>query len=495
MTKKTWIVWALLLLLPGTVGLSIQIARKRAVKNRVARASQKVDQSSALKEYLQMYEQWSNLPTYKKADNPWGYGPFGGIEIRNRLEEGQSDRVAADLLLLEKGFMHYPEELVDVLYGPDWQQGVAEHKNKRATTEVILIVSTFFLAGGGLISAGGLSRMLVLYLKERASKKEDQESESDSEEEAEADDPKIVSGEGETSDEASSQEESLEGLEASLSEPSQAQEHEDDLSEHKDDLSENEDKQSEDEDDLSEYKDDLSEDEDDLMEHKDDTPKHKGKGYFQSREGYNGARSFEACKETELPMKPVAPKSSLLGKAQEDSFAWADEEDDPAELETMMTTEPLTKELTELTEEVSAIRQFAASQQDQMRKLQDGYDWMIIRRFSLRIIRSIDNIDDRVVRLQANGEDAAMYLEDIRDELVFALEASGIEQFKPDLNIPFKGLEKYAEAVRERVFTEDADLIGSIADVARPGYQYLVNDDDVKIVRCAQVKLYESKQT
>jgi molecular chaperone GrpE (heat shock protein) len=126
--------------------------------------------------------------------------------------------------------------------------------------------------------------------------------------------------------------------------------------------------------------------------------------------------------------------------------------------------------------------------------LQDGYDWMIIRRFCLRIIRCVDNIDDRVTRLQTQDDDTSVYLEDIRDELVFALEASGIEQFGPDLKAPFKGLEKYAEAVRERIFTEDTGLVGCIAEVARPGYQYLVNDDDVKIVRCAQVKLYESKQ-
>ena len=192
---------------------------------------------------------------------------------------------------------------------------------------------------------------------------------------------------------------------------------------------------------------------------------------------------------------PTAIFNSQEKKQKEPYFGWAVEPDGETELDTLMTTEPLTKELTELTEEVSAIRHFAAQQQDQMRKLQDGYDWMIIRRFCLRIIRCIDNIDDRVVRLYEQGEEAAVYLEDIRDELVFSLEASGIEQFGPDLKAPFKGLEKYAEAVRERIFTEESELVGCIAEVARPGYQYLVNDDDVKIVRCAQVKLYESKQT
>ena len=85
-------------------------------------------------------------------------------------------------------------------------------------------------------------------------------------------------------------------------------------------------------------------------------------------------------------------------------------------------------------------------------------------------------------------------MEDIRDELVFALESSGIEQFEPDLEAPFKGLEKYAEAVRGRVETDNAELAGTIAKVVRPGYQYLISEDDVKIVRCAQVQLYEANQ-
>ena len=37
--------------------------------------------------------------------------------------------------------------------------------------------------------------------------------------------------------------------------------------------------------------------------------------------------------------------------------------------------------LTELTQEVSAIRQFTAQQQNRVKQLQDGYDWNIIKRF------------------------------------------------------------------------------------------------------------------
>jgi len=448
MTKSTWIVWAVFLLLPGTVGLSIQFAQKKAIQNRAAEASQRVAQNEAAREYLQMYEQWSDLPAEQKADNPWGQGAYGGIEIRNRLQEGQSDRLAADLYMLEKGVLHYPDELVDVIYGADWQQAVTNYKKECAVIEIIQIGSVFFLASGAIILTGGLVRALVLFVKKKVSK-DVQASASEAEE------PDVPSINGEMAEAFTS-----------MTDDS--------------DLSEN-------------APDEASETAKEEM----NPPNQKKQGYFQSRKksAPEDASSAAASRATELPMRPTVPKGGSLGKPPKDSyFGWAIEDDGSAELGTLMTTEPLTKELTELTEEVSAIRQFAAQQQDQMRKLQDGYDWMIIRRFCLRIIRSIDNIEDRIALLRSQDQDASAYLEDIRDELIFALESSGIEQFKPDLKIPFKGLEKYAEAVRERVVTENPDLVGSIAAIARPGYQYLVNDDEIKIVRCAQVKLYETKE-
>ena len=221
-------------------------------------------------------------------------------------------------------------------------------------------------------------------------------------------------------------------------------------------------------------------------------------GYFESRKKTpqeSVPSTFEAGKGSFSELSKSFPKGAPVAeKPVKDSyFGWAIGEEESSELETLMTTEPLTRELTELTEEVSAIRQFAAQQQDQVRKLQDGYDWMIIRRFCMRVIRSIDNIEDRIGRLEDPDSEVGMCLGDIRDELVFALESSGIEQFSPELKAPFKGLEKYVEAVRQRIVTDDEALYGCIAEIARPGYQYLISDDDVKIVRCAQVKLYDAK--
>ncbi len=150
---------------------------------------------------------------------------------------------------------------------------------------------------------------------------------------------------------------------------------------------------------------------------------------------------------------------------------------------------PLNNTLKELAQQVSAIREYAASQQDRVEKLQEGYDWNIIRTFCLRVIRSLDNIESRITRLDGK-DDVTTHLEEVRDELLFALESSGIEQYRPEINSDYRGQEKLAETIRDKETSEDPEQVGKIAKVIRPGYRYMIDEDSAKIVRTAQVKLF-----
>jgi len=157
--------------------------------------------------------------------------------------------------------------------------------------------------------------------------------------------------------------------------------------------------------------------------------------------------------------------------------------------ETAEPSKPLNSAINELTEQVSAIREYAACQQDRLEKLQDGYDWNIVRTFCLRVIRCIDNLESRISRLEEQDVKAT-HLEEVRDELIFALESSGIEQFEPEINSEYRGQEKYAEAVKDKQQSDEPKQAGTIAKVIRPGYQYFINEGNVKVVRPAQVKLF-----
>jgi molecular chaperone GrpE (heat shock protein) len=145
--------------------------------------------------------------------------------------------------------------------------------------------------------------------------------------------------------------------------------------------------------------------------------------------------------------------------------------------------------LTELTQQVAAIREYASSQQDRVKKLQEGYDWNIIRNFCMRFIRCIDNLESRM-NGGSEGDVETAHLKEVRDELLFALESSGVEQFELEENSDYRGQEKYAEAVKEREHSDDPDLTGKIAKLIRPGYQYFVDEENIKVVRPAMVKLF-----
>ncbi len=152
---------------------------------------------------------------------------------------------------------------------------------------------------------------------------------------------------------------------------------------------------------------------------------------------------------------------------------------------------PLNNTLVELTQEVAAIREYASNQQDRVKKLQEGYDWNIIKTFCLRVIRCIDNLESRISQL-SEQDVKTPNLEEIKEELVFALESSGVERFEPEINSDYRGQEKNAEAVKEKEHCDDPNMKGKIAKVIRPGYQYLIDEENVKVVRTAQVKLFGS---
>ena len=145
--------------------------------------------------------------------------------------------------------------------------------------------------------------------------------------------------------------------------------------------------------------------------------------------------------------------------------------------------------LKDLTQQVSAIREYAANQQNRLERFQSGYDWNIIKTFCLRIIRCIDNLETRIERLQEDDSQTP-YLEEVRDELIFALESSGIEQFEPEINSEYRGQEKIAEAVKEKTKNKDPELKGKIEKIIRPGYQFYIDDENIRVVRPAQVRLF-----
>lgn len=145
--------------------------------------------------------------------------------------------------------------------------------------------------------------------------------------------------------------------------------------------------------------------------------------------------------------------------------------------------------LNRLSEEVAAIRNYAGQQEQRVKKFQENHDWNIIRGFALRVIRCVDNLEKRINSLAEQGHSTG-HLEEIRDELLFALESTGLERFEPQINSDYRGQEKSAEAVKERASADSEVLKGKIADVVRSGYRFVSGEGNFKVVRAAQVRLF-----
>jgi hypothetical protein len=217
-----------------------------------------------------------------------------------------------------------------------------------------------------------------------------------------------------------------------------------------------------------------------------------------------GIQNEELKKEVE-PLKDILSKleqtmEESLPRTQNDTVSH--ETDEQLQQETKLVRQiseealqksgDISKNIVDLTEQVCAIRDYAATQQHHLARLQDGYDWNIIKNFCLRVIRCIDNLDDKITGTGGNGASAlnTEHLSAVRDELVFILESNGVEPFGARINSDYRGQESRLQVLNEREETDDRELFGKIAQVVRPGYQCRVNDEYTKIVRPAHVRLY-----
>ena len=154
---------------------------------------------------------------------------------------------------------------------------------------------------------------------------------------------------------------------------------------------------------------------------------------------------------------------------------------------TMEQVANVSQSVSELNAQVAAVREYAARQHEQVKRLQEGYDWALLKGFCLRIIRCIDDIEERIDRAGSTATKDALV--STRDGLVFALQASGVEQFLPECGVEYRGHEKSVEVVGRRPSSEAAQ-VGRIAKVIRVGYQVFVSDEVTRVVRPAKVEVF-----
>ena len=412
---KKWPLWAIVLVLTGTIGLTWTFVNK----------SQQKQRSQASKtQYSEMLDESPELTAAEHIDSLLDQAQKGKAEMSEQLRPLQNARLGADISSLASGDKK-PPVLAEVVYGPNWGQKVAEYRKKMMVVKAITLTSLAILATGILIIVAFLikwSAGIILKFRNKTSHEHDDTISQTA---------KTIEPEDAKTDTVSKKK----NKKTPIAKPQIAD---------------------------------------------------KKQGYAGDNTGYFTKNTIQDTGADKDALEEILQTQDSAADGHGVQFSQTASSD---QIATMIAPEPVNDSLVTLTQEVSAIREFAAQQQDRVRQLQEGYDWTIVKRFCLRIIRCVDNLTDRIDKLAAHQEETE-YLEDVRDELVFALESSGVEQFDIEVDTDYKGMEKYAEALRQKEMTSQTSLAGKIAKVIKPGYQYILNEDDVKIVRPAQIVLY-----
>jgi len=474
MLKKSAIFGVLLLVISG--GVLAKILNERRNERRRA-ISYRIKYGSEPDEYLKQYNEWLNLPPEERAAMPLQVNGYGQAKTEDQVRAEQKERLIADLDRLAAGQLD-AHPYADVLYGGNWRDEVRKHIKRLEVNEFVLTGSVVCGSIGaitfGLCLIVGVARLLMAVISRLTGA---------------AAGPDLVDSQGSPENAGGG---IREPPNASFARAAQAGGFRPCSS-----------------------ADSAPGDEDnDCGDSRTARPPRKRKKIPVVVSEKTEAKSEEApSRAAERGVSDMVeggenePAGQAVLTQRRDEAAVLEEslKAHAKELERQMdefkrmhnarqnaaeqSNPPLNGALEDLTEQVSAIREYASAQQERVEKLQDGYDWSIIRTFCLRVIRCIDNLESRIERLSEENLETG-HLEEVRDELIFALESSGVEQFRPEVNSVYRGQEKSTEAVKEREDCDDEAKAGTIAKVVRPGYRYFIDEGNLKVIRSAQVKLF-----
>ncbi len=481
---RKFVIPGLLLLLIGTVALDWILDKKR--KEQKQTACYKLKHNTELSEHLKQYKQWLRLPPDERAQFPLSLNNNSKSKTKAQLIQEQRERLKADMDKLAAGEMEaYP--FADTLYGQNWQQEVSKYKKQKELREFVFTGSIVCASVGGaivtcclllcitrlaIIALSRLRKFLVSVFRKHKEPKDSKSAEAEIEKDENnphipltqvldlkdsAKELMAASVEKETKIKASAVFTNSAVKNADQSSFSTGNDANIAL----------------------------------LLSDKESIKSEKSLGTAIEAQKKSMIQLEDSLKsQVENLEKQVEKIRQMAGDT---SPMYIGEVKSAQGVATVEESGPLNDTLTELTQQVAAIREYASHQQDRVKKLQEGYDLNIIKNFCLRIIRCIDNLEGCISR-QPEQDSETIHLKEVRDELLFALESSGVEQFEPEMNSDYRGQERHAEAIKEKEHCDDPSLAGKIAEVIKPGYQYFIDEENIKVVRPAMVKLYDNKR-
>lgn len=147
------------------------------------------------------------------------------------------------------------------------------------------------------------------------------------------------------------------------------------------------------------------------------------------------------------------------------------------------------RDMTAIESLVAGMRDYLSESNAQMTRLQEGYDYSVLKRIARPVIQVAGGLEALITRLEGRSE--ADEIRALWLDLVESLRQNGVERLIIEKNADFANIRKMAEAVTHKQETTDPNKVGKVAQVIRAGYCYVYNNDRKRLILPAQVKLYE----
>lgn len=139
--------------------------------------------------------------------------------------------------------------------------------------------------------------------------------------------------------------------------------------------------------------------------------------------------------------------------------------------------------------ELSGITSYINENSNRVRRLEEGYDFHILKDFSKQIIRSIYSLEKN---LEKADDAAKSHIQDTIDSLIELLDRNSIVQVSPEVGSLYSGQERIAECIPLKCYTDDESLDGRIASVVHAGYLYEFNENNSRVIMPAKVVLFST---
>ena len=150
------------------------------------------------------------------------------------------------------------------------------------------------------------------------------------------------------------------------------------------------------------------------------------------------------------------------------------------------------KIITDINEKISPFEKVAREKNEELKNYKKGYEYSRYKALLDGIIETIGFIENAESKINSTDEITKSYFQSTKDKLLIILNNSGIEIFRPALNIQSLDHQGCEVDINTEP-TNDKNKNNLIHSVVANGYKLTLKDNDIHYIKKALVKVYEFK--